>query len=107
MYTIKLTPQEAEGIFHTLQWYIKDQAEVHFLSDLNENQKKLFKAELHVIKEITKETTNEITFEQFRVLNLAMDIMKRDDRRPNGDSWFDAISELEHQGTLTKKSCHS
>jgi hypothetical protein len=46
---------------------------------------------------------NEITFEQFRVLNLAMDIMKRDDRRPNGDSWFDAISELEHQGTLTKE----
>ena len=46
---------------------------------------------------------NEITFEQFRVLNLAMDIMKRDDRRPNGDSWFDAISELEDQGTLTKE----
>jgi len=46
---------------------------------------------------------NEITLEQFRALNLAMDVMKRDDRRPNGDSWYDAISELEHQGVLTEE----
>ena len=54
MYTIKLTPQQAESIYWTMIENIRSQADVSLLSELNAEQESLFKAELHVIKEITK-----------------------------------------------------
>ena len=54
MYTIKLTPQQAEEVYYAMLHYITSEADVSFLSDLNEAQESQFEAELHVIKQLFK-----------------------------------------------------